>query len=66
MVFQGASGPLYLAVMAVAEGMGLYGPIGAFPLFGPQDPCPDLAEYLQFLVPGMQVCVFVLELLEPI
>jgi hypothetical protein len=50
--------------MAAAEGMGLYGPVGAFPLFGPQDSCPDFAEYLQFLVPGMQVHVFILELLE--
>jgi hypothetical protein len=52
--------------MVAAEGMGLYSPIGAFPLFGPQDPCLDLAKYLQFLVLGTQVCVFILELLEPI
>jgi hypothetical protein len=35
-----------------AEDIGLYGPVGAFPLFGPQDLCSDLAEYLQVLVPG--------------
>jgi hypothetical protein len=50
---------------AAAEGMGLYGPVGTFPLLGLQDPCSDLTEYCQVLVLSLQVLVVVLELLEP-
>jgi hypothetical protein len=53
-----------MVVAVVAEGMGLYGPVGTFPLLGLQDPCSDLTEYHQVLVLGLQVLVVIPELLE--